>query len=330
MTTLTHIDGVSERTLRRLLKFGAFALVLLLVAFGVVYFLGQRVDSGPTLAERQVSAAEDAVKASPQNVQNRLKLAATYQAVGRFDDAVAQFDEVLKAVPSNNTALLGLGSVKQQQGDLGAAKAAFTKITSAAKTAEFSSVDPTREAAYYWLGSIALQQNDPDTAMTQLNAALGIDNSDADAWYLLGSAQAKKGADKVAIQSLTRALLFVPTGWCDPYAALGTAYSHLKMADQATYAGAMNDFCNKKPALATQELEGITNGPAAVDAMLGLGLIAESGSDRSGAVSWYQKALKAEPGNPTALTALSRLGAKPAAANASKTTATSTTTGKAS
>ncbi|HSN11137.1 MAG TPA: tetratricopeptide repeat protein, partial [Propionibacteriaceae bacterium] len=108
MTTLTGSGGISERTLRRLVRWGALALAVLLVTFGVVYVLGQRVDSGPTLAERQVSSAEDAVRAAPQNVQNRLLLASAYQKAGRLDDAAAQLQEVLKAVPTNNTALLAL------------------------------------------------------------------------------------------------------------------------------------------------------------------------------------------------------------------------------
>lgn len=315
MTTLTQPetepttkpDGISERTLSRLVTWGAAALVLLLAVFGVLYTLGQRSTSGPTLAERQVSAAEDAVKAAPQNVQNRLKLAATYQAVGRLDDAVAQFDEVLKAVPTNSTALLGLGSVLIEQGNLDAAKADLTKITSATSKAEFSNVDPQVEAAHYWLGSIAMKQNQADAAVKELTAALAIDSSDADAWYLLGTAQSKQGQDKVAVESLKRALLFVPTGWCEPYSALNTSYTKLALTDMAEYAGAMADFCADRSASATQRLERLTSGPAAIDALLGLGLIAETGSDRTAALAWYQKVLKAQPGNVTALSAVARL-----------------------
>lgn len=307
MTTLTRVDGISERTLTRLVRWGALALALLLVLFGAVYYLGQRSSSGPTLAERQVSAAEDAVKAAPQNVQDRLKLAATYQTVGRLDDAVAQFDEVLKAVPTNSTALLGLGSVLIQQGDLDAAKADLTKITSATSKAEFSNVDPQVEAAHYWLGSIAMKQNLADAAVKELTAALAIDNSDADAWYLLGTAQSKQGQDKVAVESLKRALLFVPTGWCEPYSALNASYTKLSLSEMAEYAGAMADFCADKSGSAAQRLQRLTTGPAAIDALLGLGLIAETSSDRTGALAWYQKVLKTQPANVTALNAVARL-----------------------
>jgi Tfp pilus assembly protein PilF len=156
-----------------------------------------------------------------------------------------------------------------------------------------------------------MKQNDSDAAIKELTAALGIDNSDADAWYLLGTAQSSKGQDKAAVESLKRALLFVPTGWCEPYGALSASYTKLSLAEMAEYAGAMLDFCNKKPDAATNRLKALTTGPAAVSALLGLGLIAESTSDRTAAADWYQKVLKADAGNATALTALGRLNVKP-------------------
>lgn len=324
MTTVTSAGGISDRALRRMVRWGAVALAILLVAFTVVYALGQRVDHGPTLTDRQVAAAEDAVRAAPQNVQNRLLLASAYQQAGRVDDAVAQLDEVLKAVPANNTALLALGQLKLKQGDLDGATALLTKITKAAATAEFANVDPQREAAHYWLATIAQQRKDYDAAVTEATAALAIDSSDADAWYLLGTAQSAKGQDKVAVESLKRSLLFVPTGWCDPYSALSASYSKLSLADESSYAGAMADFCNGRTDAARSRLESLTTGPASLDALLGLGLIAETSSDRTGAADWYQKALAASPGNPTALTALSRLGVKPTTSGAAASAAPST------
>lgn len=323
MTTLTSSGGISERTLRRLVRWGALAVAVLLVAFGVVYVLGQRVETGPTLAERQVSSAEAAVRAAPQNVQNRLLLASAYQQAGRLDDAAAQLQEVLKAVPANNTALLALGQVKIAQGDLDGAQALLTKITKAAATAEFANVDPQREAAHYWLASIAQERKDYDAAVTEATAALAIDSSDADAWYLLGTVQSAKGQDKVAVESLKRALLFVPTGWCEPYSALSTSYSRLSLSDESSYAGAMADFCHGRIDAAKSSLESLAKSPAALDALLGLGLIAETSADRSAAAGWYQKALAASPGDPTALTALSRLGVKPTTTGAGASAAPS-------
>ena len=311
MATLTQLDRLSEKftdkTVSRLIKWGSVVLVLLLALFSVIYYKGQHVDSGPSLVDRQVSAAEDAVRAKPRDVSARLNLASVYQVNSQFDQAMAQYAEVLKAVPGNTTALMGEGQIKVQQGELDAAKALFTKVAGANAKAEFSNIDPTAQSAFYWLGSIALQQNNLDDAVKNLQVALRMDSGDADSWYLLGTAQMKKSDNKSAVVSLRKALAFVPTGWCDPYSSLATAYTATKQADEANYATGMNALCNKDVDGATATLKGLINGPDAVDALLGLGLIGEMQSDIAGATSWYQQVLKKDPNNSAAVTALNRL-----------------------
>jgi len=72
-------------------------------------------------------------------------------------------------------------------------------------------------------------------------AALKIDRADSDALYLLGVAQLKDGSPKLAVASLNQALLFVPTGWCEPYSQLTLAYGKLAQAPQKAYATAMDE-----------------------------------------------------------------------------------------
>jgi hypothetical protein len=130
----------------------------------------------------------------------------------------------------------------------------------------------------------------------------------------------KDGKPKFAVDALKQALLFVPTGWCEPYTQLSLAYGKLSQAPQATYAGAMADFCHKKPADAQRRLKTLTTGPVKVEAMLGLGLIAETGSSTAEAISWYKQALVVDPANVNATSSLSRLGAGPTDAPASSPT----------
>jgi tetratricopeptide (TPR) repeat protein len=309
MTTLARVDGISDRTLTRLIRYGAIALAVMLVAFVAIYYRGTHVDSGPSLSERQIDSAERAVRQAPQNVAARLSLAATYLKDGRPEDALTQYQEILRAVPGNRAALLGAGTATMQNGDLDGAVAYFNKIVAGTKNVEFSNVDPQLQSAYYWLGSIAAQRNNYDDAVKNIRLSLKVDDSDADSWYLLGTLQIKQGDPKGAVASLQRAIAFVPTGWCDPYGALGDAYRAMKAPELTEYAGAMQDFCTKNPDSATKRLSALTTGPAAVDAMLGLGLIAETQSDRNAAIGWYRKVLVADPTNSTATTAMGRLGA---------------------
>jgi tetratricopeptide (TPR) repeat protein len=313
MKATRRMTSVSDRTMTRLLRLGVLALAIGALLFAGIYYQDQHVNAGPSLVGRQIEGAEAAVRKAPGNIGIRLQLAAAYQTNKQMDDALKQYDEILKADGSNRTALLGRGSVLNTKGDLTAAAATYHKITSQAVKGEFAGADPQLQEARYYLGSIAVKQGNTKEAITELEGALKIDRTDSDALYLLGVAQLKDGSPKLAVDSLKGAVLFVPTGWCEPYAQLVLAYGKLGQVPQATYAGAMVNFCHKKPAEAKRQLQTLATGPVAVDALLGLGLIAQTESSNAEAVAWYKKALTVDRKNITAISALSQLGVGPTA-----------------
>ncbi len=171
-----------------------------------------------------------------------------------------------------------------------------------------ANVDQMLQVAYYGLGNIALQHGKPDEAIKQLMKALVIKRTDADAMNLLGAAYVKAGRAKEAIDPLREAVLFVPTGWADPYTTLAAAYTALKQPDEAEWAGAMAALA--KAATPRRPRRGSRRSrpaPAAVDASIGLGLIAETTGDTAAAADWYRKAIAIEPKNESALLGLSRV-----------------------
>jgi len=303
--------SVSDQTFSWVMRLGVMVLAIGVATFGFMYYQDQHVDAGPSLVDRQIQGAEAAVEKAPNNVQTRLQLAAAYLQEKRPDDALAQYDEVLKADKGNRTALLGRGGVLITNGDLTAAALSYHKITDVAAKGEFAGADSVAQEAHYYLGSIALKQGKAKLAIAELNAALKIDPTDSDALYLTGVAQLKSGAPKLAVNALKKALLFVPTGWCEPYSELALAYSTLNLSPQKTYATAMANFCLKKPVDAKRQLKSLVKGPVGVDALLGLGLIAETESNNAEAVTWYKQVITIDAKNATATSALSRLGAGP-------------------
>ncbi len=303
--------SVSDQTFSRLMRLGLSVLVVGALAFGVFYYQDQHVDAGPSMVGRQIAGAEAAVKKAPNNLQTRLQLAAAYLTDMRPDDALKQYDEVLKADKGNRTALMGRGHILIDKGDLTAAAVSYHKITDGAAKGEFAGADTVAEEAHYYLGSIAVKQGATTVAITELQSALQINSTDSDSLYLLGVAQLKAGAPKLAIAPLKKALLFVPTGWCEPYSQLALAYGKLNLAPQKTYAAGMADFCLKKPAAAKAQLKTLVNGSVAVDALLGLGLMAETESNNPEAITWYKEVLSRDRTNVAATSALSRLGTGP-------------------
>jgi tetratricopeptide (TPR) repeat protein len=301
------------------MKWGVVALAALLVVFGVIYTLGQRVDAGPSMTERQVGQAEDAVRKAPRSIEARLQLAQVYRANGRNDDAVAQYGEILKADKANPLALLGRGETYLAAGNLTAASADLTTMIKAQSRDEFARVDKRVGEAHYYLGTVKQRQGDLAGAVTEARSALAVSSTDSDSLYLLGSALLAQGKAAAAIPAFNQALLFVPVGWCEPYQGLQQAYTKTGKTARASYAGAMADFCTGKHDSAQATLQSLTTGETAADALAGLGMIAESANDTKAATDWYRKAAKADPQNQAALAGLSRLtAAAPTASPAAK------------
>jgi tetratricopeptide (TPR) repeat protein len=310
---------VSDRRTTLLLRAGVAVLVVGTLAFAGIYYQGQHVNAGPSMLDRQTTTAEQAVRETPNDVNARLTLASQYQLSKRYGDALTQYDIILNAVKGNRFALLGQGSVLIAQGNLTAAAASYKEITSQNKTGEFAGADPQLQEAYYYLGSIAVKQSRTQDAIFELRAALAIDPADSDALYFMGLAQVQAGQTQPAIDAFTKALGFVPTGWCEPSAQLALAYGKLGNAPKATYNAAVAQFCHKNPADAKRQLMTLTSGPQAVNAMLALATIADAGANHAEAIGWYRKVLSVDRTNAAAIAALKQASAAPKAASSSTT-----------
>jgi tetratricopeptide (TPR) repeat protein len=241
------LKGPSDRTMNRLIVGSVLVLVIGIPLIGVLYFLDQYRTPGPSLVERDIQVAEEAVTRNPNLLTARLALADAYAKDGRFTDAVAQYDQLLAVSPDAGSALLGRGSAEIALDRLDAAAADFQRVVDLAKGAEMANVDPQLQSAYYSLGVVALKKGQPPEAVIQLSQAIQIKRTDADALNLLGTALLQAGEPKRAETALRQAIALVPIGWCDPYAQLATAYTVLSDTDGVQYADGMVAFCGNRP-----------------------------------------------------------------------------------
>ncbi len=305
----TALGAVSDRTLNRTIIGLGLILVIGLPAVGLYYVLDRHVEPGLPIAERAIAAGEAAVRNEPNKLSNRLGLALAYTKAGRSTDAIAQYTEILRVEPTNGAALLGRGDAYVVTGDLDAAVRDYQALIDAAGSQEMANADPRLEAAYYGLGSIALQQNQPRDAATMLARALKINRTDADALNLMGTALLGIGDTTNAVDVLRRAIALVPSGWCEPYAQLAKAYATLGDAVGAQYANGMVALCGKRLAEAEQQLKPLVDGAYGRDALIGLGLTAEAEGNVEAAITYYTRVFAANSTDFDAVTGLNRLGA---------------------
>ena len=308
MQTSRALRGPDDRMLNRAIKVMALILLIGVPAIAALYWMDRHVDAVPALADRNVSAAEDAVRTKPDDVAARIHLAAAYVSAKRYADGIAQFGQVLTREPGNRAALLGRGLAYIATKQYTEAGADFQALIDGSRSGEFAASDPQLQQAYYELGVVALEQGQPADAIAPLEQALKIDGGDADSLYRYGMALIGTGDAAKGVQALGQAVKFVPTGWCDPYAGLVTGYTALADSAGVTYATGMVAFCGGRLDEATAGLSTLTSGPHKLDALLGLALVAATRGDATAARDYYQQVLAIEPSNPSALIGMSQLG----------------------
>jgi tetratricopeptide (TPR) repeat protein len=307
MSRVTSLTSMPEAQLNRWIKRIGLLLIVGIVAFVAFYAVDRfRAPTAP-IVDRETAALEEAVRADPTDVASRGRLADLYVAAKRYDDAIAQYTEIIKTGKQDEAAYISRGRALELKGDLNGAAADYTKVVELAAPGEMANVDPMLESANYGLGSIALQQDRADDAIGYLLKALAIQRTDADAMNLLGAAYVKAGQPEKAVEPLRRAIEFVPIGWAEPYQTLADAYTATGATELAEWAGAMAAANNGDATGAVARLEAITDGKAGLDARIGLGLLAEMNGDAATAEGWYRKALELDAQSTSAKLGLGRV-----------------------
>lgn len=307
MSRVTSLAAIPDAQLNRWIRRLALLLLVGIIAFVAYYAVDRFRAPTASIVNREMAAMEEAVRTDPTDIASRGRLADLYLAANRYDDAIAQYSEIIKTGKQDVAGYASRGLAYQEKGDLDAAAADFTKVVALTGDTEMANVDPTLQTAFYWLGAIALQQDRADEAVDYLLKALAIKRSDADSMNLLGAAYVKAGTPEKAMEPLRQAILFVPTGWADPYQALAEAYAATGDTAEAEWASAMAAGQTGDVAGAVSRLEAIADGDAAIDARVGLGLLAETTNDTATAAGWYQKALELDPENKAAQLGLGRV-----------------------
>lgn len=73
---------------------------------------------------------DNVIEVHPDYAEAWNKRATVYFLIGRYNDSLQDIEKVLELEPRHFGALSGLGMIKRQQGDLGAARAAFSEALS--------------------------------------------------------------------------------------------------------------------------------------------------------------------------------------------------------
>ena len=164
-------------------------------------------------AQARTSISQALVSPSADSEANLLQ-AQIYGALGDVDAAAASYQDALDADPGYLEALLGLGWLQLERGDLQDAQASF------AAAEGVNAESPDVAAA---LGVVAWQAGDDERAFGELQRALQLDGNNPLALTYLGRLQLERRDTVQAIDLLVNAKRYDPGSWRAP-AWLGDAY----------------------------------------------------------------------------------------------------------
>lgn len=173
------------------------------------------------LRETDMPAAADyfarAVAAKPDAAAFRLNLGSALHALGRRDDAIASFHEVLAIDPGFAAGHLALGHALGEQGALTEAASHLQKAVA---------LDPRSAPAWFRLGNILLRQRYAADAAECYRRAVALDPSHAPAHGNLGVALRQQGKVEEAMACYRRAAAIRPD-FADAHYNLGVLLQSL-------------------------------------------------------------------------------------------------------
>jgi tetratricopeptide (TPR) repeat protein len=183
-----------------------------------VHFLFGIVCVEMNLVGEAYDSLKKAVALAPDNPQVNYVMGSV--AMHRHDpsESLPYFEKYITLMPGDPRGRFALGVARFTSGMIDAARADLQEAATHPETAA---------GAHYFLGKIARQANDLDTAEREVTEALRLAPALAEGWAELGLIQTRLGQYAVAQQSLDKALSIEP----DSYQAnvnLGTLYGRTK------------------------------------------------------------------------------------------------------
>lgn len=200
----------SIRPLDAAIALVATAVLGLVLFLGVsVWTHGRSVESS-TPASRALAPLIAEVRAKPNDLDARMRLAQTLAVAGRENDAIAQYKEALKIRKDFTPALAGLGFLALKQKDWATGEGYFRKVIDLLEQQTGSGRDAQLESAYFYLGTSLVEQKRYEDAAEALKQSILIRRDSSDAHYQLAICYRELGYDSKYREELENTLLFDP------------------------------------------------------------------------------------------------------------------------
>lgn len=200
-------------------------------------------------SDLSIRASQKLMVSAPTSYQVRLLNGEALEAQGKWDEAIAEYREVLK----RNPALPGI-HYRVGRLVLSGPKTDENKKAAQSEFEEELKVDPSNAGAEYILGELARQDQQFPAAIGHFERATKLDTRFADAFIGLGRAMLEDGRNAEAVAPLQMAAKLRPDNPA-PHFYLSTAYRRTGHPEEAQRELALHEQTSEKVRQMKQEIE---------------------------------------------------------------------------
>jgi len=205
---------------------------------------------------------EDAAAKAPEKARTHFNLAQSYQNVGRFPEALQEYNRAIALKPDLFAAYSNMAGVLLNQGEMEKARAALQKVLL---------MEPDFSQGLINLGVLYVRTQEVDKAVEVLTRAVALDPDSFTAHFNRAEALTQKNDFKAALEGYKKAAELRPDV---PQVRMGLAVAYWRAGDLGS---------------SEQELLQLTNGVLAAEAFRNLGVL-ENQKERFDAAIQYLRA----------------------------------------
>lgn len=193
----------------------AIAGVLVLVVaiggyLGYTVWQSNRQVREATPVARGIDDLVAAVRQNPDDLGLRMRLAQAFMLAGRRNEAVDQYESILKAQKDYAPALAGLGTLALREKEWKTAEGYFRRASELFGATEGAAATQALEQSYFYLGTSLMEQKEYEDAASYFKEALRLKRDSSTTHYLLAVCLRELGLDDAYRESLGNTLMFDP------------------------------------------------------------------------------------------------------------------------
>ncbi len=189
---------------------------------GKAYWAGFQLSRGNDWIGKASQNCNKALALNPELVEGHVCLGNLYNATGRYDRAVEEFEQAARADPGNEDVLRGLADTYTNKGNFAAAESAYRRAVA---------LRPNYWAPYSWLGVFYFGQSRYHDAAVAFQKATELAPENYLGYVNLGGAYVLEGRYADAMEAAKRSIALRPTP--DAYNNLGYALMLTGKTDDA-------------------------------------------------------------------------------------------------